>query len=408
MSKKENIIVGLDIGTTKICAIVGEMTTSGIDIIGIGTHPSKGLRKGVVVNIDNTVESIKSTIEEAELMSGREIKSVFAGIAGGHIKSMNSHGIVAVKGGEVEEADIKRAAEAAKAIAMPLDRRLIHVLPKYYIVDDQDGVRDPIGMSGVRLEAKIHIVTASVTSVENIVKSVNRVGLDVNDIVLEQLASSEAVMSQDEKELGVALVDIGGGTTDIAVFADGSIKYTAVLPIGGNYVTNDISVGLRTPAIVAEKTKMQYGCAYSPLISEDETIEVSSVGGRNPRKVSRHVLGDIIEPRVAEILSLAHREIIKSGYEDLLAAGVILTGGTSNIEGITELGEQVFNMPVRIGYPVDIGGIVDTINNPIYATAVGLVIYGSKHKPGLLFKKKEKNIVGKIIKSMKRWFDDFF
>ncbi len=408
MSKKENIIVGLDIGTTKICAIVGEMTTSGIDIIGIGTHPSKGLRKGVVVNIDNTVESIKSTIEEAELMSGREIKSVFAGIAGGHIKSMNSHGIVAVKGGEVEEADIKRAAEAAKAIAMPLDRRLIHVLPKYYIVDDQDGVRDPIGMSGVRLEAKIHIVTASVTSVENIVKSVNRVGLDVNDIVLEQLASSEAVMSQDEKELGVALVDIGGGTTDIAVFADGSIKYTAVLPIGGNYVTNDISVGLRTPAIVAEKTKMQYGCAYSPLISEDETIEVSSVGGRNPRKVSRHVLGDIIEPRVAEILSLAHREIIKSGYEDLLAAGVILTGGTSNIEGITELGEQVFNMPVRIGYPVDVGGIVDIINNPIYATAVGLVIYGSKNKSGVLFKKKEKNMVSKIIKSMKRWFDDFF
>lgn len=408
MAKRENIIVGLDIGTTKTCAIVGEMTTSGIDIIGIGTHPSKGLRKGVVVNIDNTVESIKNAIEEAELMSGREIKSVFAGIAGGHIKSMNSHGIVAVKGGEVDEADVKRAAEAAKAIAMPLDRRLIHVLPKYYIVDDQDGVKDPIGMSGVRLEAKIHMVTASVTSVENIVKSVNRVGLDINDIVLEQLASSEAVMSQDEKELGVALIDIGGGTTDIAVFADGSIKHTAVLPIGGNYVTNDISVGLRTPTVVAEKTKIEYGCAYTPLISQDETIEVSSVGGRNPRNVSRHVLGDIIEPRMAEILSLAHREIIKSGYEDLLAAGVVLTGGSSNIEGITELGEQVFNMPVRRGYPDDVGGIVDIINNPIYATGVGLVVYGSKNQSGVLFKKKEKNILGKITKGVKKWFDDFF
>ncbi len=408
MAKRENIIIGLDIGTTKTCAIVGEMTASGIDIIGIGTHPSKGLRKGVVVNIDNTVESIKSAIEEAELMSGHEIKSVFTGIAGGHIKSMNSHGIVAVKGGEVEETDVKRATDAAKAIAMPLDRRLIHVLPKYYIVDDQDGVKDPLGMSGVRLEAKIHIVTGAVTSVQNIVKSVNRVGLDVNDIVLEQLASSEAVMNQDEMELGVALVDMGGGTTDIAVFADGSIKHTAVLPIGGNYVTNDISVGLRTPDVVAEKIKIQYGCAYSPLISQDETIEVSSVGGRNPRKVSRQVLGDIIEPRVAEILSLAHREIIKSGYEDLLAAGVVLTGGTSNIEGITELGEQVFNMPVRRGYPVGVGGIVDIINNPIYATGVGLVIYGSKNQSGVLFKKKEKNILSKITKSMKKWFDDFF
>jgi len=408
MAKRENIIVGLDIGTTKTCAIVGEMTTSGMDIIGIGTHPSKGLRKGVVVNIDNTVESIKYAIEEAELMSGREIKSVFAGIAGGHITSMNSHGIVAVKGGEVDESDVKRAVEAAKAIAMPLDRRLIHSLPKYYIVDDQDGVKDPIGMSGVRLEAKIHMVTASVTSVENIVKSVNRVGLDVNDIVLEQLASSDAVMSQDEKELGVALVDIGGGTTDIAVFADGSIKHTTVLPIGGNYVTNDISVGLRTPSVVAERTKIQYGCAYTPLISQDETIEVSSVGGRNPRNVSRHVLGDIIEPRIAEILSLAHREIIKSGYEDLLAAGVVLTGGTSNIEGITELGEQVFNMPVRRGFPDDVGGIVDTINNPIYATGVGLVLYGSTNQSGVLFKKREKNIMGRITKSVKKWFDDFF
>ncbi len=408
MSKKGNIIVGLDIGTTKICAIVGEVTETGIDVIGIGTHPSRGLRKGVVVNIDSTVDSIKRAIEEAELMSGYEIKAVYTGIAGAHIKGMNSHGIVAVKSGEVEEIDVKRAIEAAKAIVVPLDREVVHVLPQYYVVDDQDGIREPIGMSGVRLEAKVHIVIGAVTSIQNIIKSVNRVGLDVNDIVLEPLASSRAVLSPDEKELGVGLIDIGGGTTDIAIFSEGCIRHTAVLPLGGNYVTNDIAVGLRTPAIEAEKIKIKYGCAYTPMIPQDETIEVSSVGGRGPRKVSRQVLGEIIEPRLEEILSLANREIVRSGYEDLLAAGIVLTGGTSILEGIAELGEQIFNMPVRRGSPSDIGGITDIVNSPIYATGVGLVVHGNNNQSGMLIRRNERNILRKIAKRVKRWFDDFF
>ncbi len=408
MAKKENIIVGLDVGTTKTCVIVGEITSEGIDIIGIGTHPSSGLQKGVVVNIDNTVESIKRAVEEAELMSECDIRSVFTGIAGSHIKGLNSYGIVAVKGGEVDEYDVKRALEAAKAIAIPLDRKVIHILPQYYIVDDQGGVRNPIGMSGVRLEAKVHIVTGSVTLVQNIIKSVNRVGLNVNDIILEPLASSDAVLSQDEKDLGVALIDIGGGTTDIAVFAEGSIQHTAVLPLGGNYITNDISVGLRTPVMEAEKIKIKYGCAYTPLIPQNEVIEVPSVGGRNPRSVSRQVLGEIIEPRVEEILGLAHREIVKSGYEDLLAAGVVLTGGTAIIDGIAELAQQVFNVPVRKGYPVGVGGITDVINSPMYTTGVGLVVYGSKNRADYAVKKSEKGIVNRLTKKVERWFNDFF
>ncbi|MCD6487072.1 MAG: cell division protein FtsA [Syntrophobacterales bacterium] len=408
MAKRENIIVGLDIGTTKICAIVGEITNAGIDIIGIGTHPSSGLRKGVVVNIDSTVDSIKRAVEEAELMSGCEIRSVFAGIAGSHIKGLNSYGIVAVKGGEVDEYDVKRALEAAKAVAIPLDRRIIHILPQYYIVDDQDGVKEPIGMSGVRLEAKVHVVTGAVTSIQNIIKSINRVGLDVSDIILEPLASSETILSQDEKELGVALVDIGGGTTDIAVFAEGSIKHTAVLALGGDYVTGDISVGLRTPVMEAEKIKIRYGCTYIPMIPQNEIIEVPSVGGRNPRTVSRQVLGEIIEPRLEEILGLAHREIVKSGYDDMLAAGVVLTGGTAILEGITELAEQIFNTPVRKGCPVGVGGITDIINSPMYATGVGLVVHGNKGSSDYAVKKSEKDILGRLIKKIKRWFNDFF
>lgn len=408
MAKRENIVVGLDVGTTKTCAIVGEVTNVGIDIIGIGTHPSIGLQKGVVVNIDSTVDSIKRAVEEAELMADCEIRSVYTGIAGSHIQGLNSYGIVAVKGGEVGEYDVKKALEAAKAIAIPLDRRVIHILPQYYMVDDQDGVRNPIGMSGVRLEAKVHVVTGSVTSVQNIIKSVNRVGLDVGDVILEPIASSEAVLSQDEKDLGVALIDVGGGTTDIAVFAEGSIQHTAVLPVGGNYVTNDISVGLRTPVLEAEKIKMKYGCTYTPLIPQNEVIEVPSVGGRAPRNVSRQVLGEIIEPRIEEILGLAHREIVKSGYDDLLAAGVVLTGGTAILEGITELAEQVFNMPVRKGTPVGVGGITDIVNSPMYATGVGLVMYGSAGRADYAIKKKEKKIVSKFAKKFERWFNDFF
>ena len=408
MGKKENIIVGLDIGTTKVCAIVGGVTDTGVDVIGIGSHPSEGLRKGVVVNIESTVNSIKGAVEEAELMSGYEITSVFTGIAGGHISGLNSHGIVAVKGREVDENDIKRSIEAAKAIAIPLDREILHLLPQHYIVDDQDGVRTPVGMSGVRLEAKVHIVTGAVTSAQNIIKSINRVGLDVNDIVLEQLASSEAVLSPDEKELGAAIVDIGGGTTDIAVFYEGSIKHTAVLSLGGSYLTGDIAVGLRTPTVEAEKIKIKYGCAYTPLIPKDEIIEVPSVGGREPRKVSRQILGEIIEPRMEEILNLVHREIVKSGYEDLLAAGVVLTGGTAILEGITELAEQIFNMPVRRGYPVNIGGLTDIVNSPMYATGVGLIIYGSKDHYRNVFKRSDGNIFNRVTRRMKRWFTEFF
>jgi len=408
MSKRGNMIVGLDIGTTKTCAIIGEVTDAGIDIVGIGTHPTQGLRKGVVVNIDNTVESIKGAVEEAELMSGSEISTVYTGIAGSHIESINSHGIVAVKGREVDADDVRRAIEAAKAIAIPLDREILHVLPQYFIVDDQDGVKDPIGMSGVRLEAKVHVVTCAMTSLQNIVKSVNRVGLDVNEVILEQIASSDAVLSQDEKELGVAIIDIGGGTTDIAVFAEGSIKYSAVLAVGGNYLTNDIAVGLRTPMNEAEKIKIKYGCAYTPHISPDDSIEVPSVGGRAPRKVMRQILGEIIEPRVEEILRLAHREIIKSGYEDLLAAGVVLTGGTAIIDGIVELGEQVFNMPIRQGCPIGIGGLTDIVNSPLYATGVGLILHGHRNGSAKVYRKSERSVFGRMFRKIKKWFVDFF
>jgi len=408
MAKRGNVVVGLDIGTTKTCAIVGEVTNTGIDIIGIGTHPTQGLRKGVVVNIDSTVESIKKAIEEAELMSGCEITSVYAGIAGSHIESLNSHGIVAVKGREVDGDDINRAVEAAKAIAIPLDREILHIIPQYFIVDSQDGVKDPLGMSGVRLEAKIHVVTGAVTSIQNVIKSVNRVGLDVNDVILEQLASSEAALSRDEKELGVALIDIGGGTTDIAVFSEGSIKHTAVLSLGGSYLTNDIAVGLRTPTNEAEKIKIKYGCAYTPLIPADDTIEVPSVGGRAPRRVLRQILGEIIEPRIEEILRLAHREIIKSGYEDLLAAGVVLTGGTAIIEGVVELAEQILNMPVRRGCPIGVGGLTDIVNSPLYATGVGMVVYGEKNKALHSYKKSEGSLLTKTWRRLKKWFVEFF
>src|SRR5512136_196649 len=377
--RKDNLIVGLDIGTTKICAVVGNLTEDGVDIVGIGTSPSHGLRKGVVINIDSTVASIKKAVEEAELMAGCEIKSVYAGIAGGHIKGFNSQGVIAIKNREVSPEDVKRVIEAAKAIAIPMDREVIHILPQEFIIDDQDGIREPLGMSGVRLEAKVHIVTGAAASAQNIVKSCNRAGLDVADIVLEQLASSEAVLSADEKELGVALVDIGGGTTDIAIFVDGAIKHTSVLSLGGNHLTNDIAVGLRTPMAEAEKIKQKYGCCLASIVGKDETIEVPSVGGRKPRVLSRQLLAEILEPRVEEIFTLVNREIVKSGFEDLIASGVVITGGTTILEGMAELAEQVFNLPVRRGLPQNIGGLTDVVNSPVYATGVGLVIYGSRH-----------------------------
>ena len=412
-TRKDNLIVGLDIGTTKICAIVGNVTEEGIDIVGIGTSPSRGLRKGVVINIESTVASIRKAVEEAELMAGCEIKSVYAGIAGGHIKGFNSQGIIAIKNREVSTEDVKRVIDAAKAIAIPMDREVIHILPQEFIIDDQDGIREPLGMSGVRLEARVHIVTGAVASAQNIIKSCNRANLDVADIVLEQLASSEAVLSAEEKELGVALIDIGGGTTDIAIFIDGAIKHTAVLALGGNQMTNDIAVGLRTPMAEAEKIKQKYGCCLSSLVGKDETIEVPSVGGRKPRVLSRQLLAEILEPRVQEIFDLVNREIIKSGFEDAIASGVVITGGSTILEGMPELAEQVFNLPVRRGVPSNIGGLIDVVNSPVYATGVGLVVYGSKNVstdpfPSRPLKGNDESLFRRVARRMKEWFGEFF
>lgn len=409
MSKRtENLIVGLDIGTTKICCIVGNMTEEGLDVVGIGTSPSKGLRKGVVINIESTVSAIQKAIREAELMAGCEIKSVFAGIAGGHIKGLNSQGVIAIKNREVTSEDLQRVIDAAKAIAIPMDREVMHILPQEFIIDDQDGIREPLGMSGVRLEAKVHIVTGAVASAQNIIKSCNRAGTDVADIVLEQLASSDAVLSSDEKELGVALVDIGGGTADIAIFSEGAIKHTSVLSIGGDHLTNDIAVGLRTPMGEAEKIKQSYGCCLTSMVGKDETIEVPSVGGRESRILSRQLLAEILEPRVEEIFSLVSREISKSGYGDLIASGIVITGGSAILPGMPELAEQVFNLPVRRGNPLDIGGLTDVVNSPIYATGVGLVKYGSMNTQAQNFKIGEKNVFERVSQRMKEWFSEFF
>lgn len=408
--KRDNLLVGLDIGTTKICAIVGNATEDGIEIVGIGTSPSRGLRKGVVINIESTVSAIRKAVEEAELMAGCEIKSVYAGIAGGHIRGFNSQGIIAIKNREVSSDDVKRVIDAAKAVAIPMDREVIHILPQEFIIDDQDGIREPLGMSGVRLEAKVHIVTGAVASAQNIIKACNRAGLDVADIVLEQLASSEAVLSADEKELGVALVDIGGGTTDIAIFVDGAIKHTSVLSLGGNNMTNDIAVGLRTPMAEAEKIKQKYGCCMASLVGKEETIEVPSVGGRKPRVLSRQLLSEILEPRVEEIFTLVNREIVKSGYEDMIASGVVITGGSTILEGMPELAEQVFNLPVRRGLPQNIGGLVDVVNTPAYATGVGLVVYGSKNQGIREFptSQTDDNLFRRVSRRMKEWFGEFF
>ena len=409
-ARRDNLIVGLDIGTTKICAIVGNVSDEGIEIVGIGSSPSTGLRKGVVINIESTVASIKKAIEEAELMAGCEIKSVYAGIAGGHIKGINSQGVIAIKNREVSQDDIKRVIDAAKAIAIPMDREVIHILPQEFIIDEQDGIREPLGMSGVRLEAKVHIVTGAVASAQNIVKSCNRAGLGVADIVLEQLASSESVLSADEKELGVCLVDIGGGTTDIAIFCDGAIKYTSVISLGGNQLTNDVAVGLRTPFAEAEKIKRNHGCCLAALVGKDEKIEVPSVGGRKPRELSRHVLCEILGPRVEELFSLVNREIIKSGLEDSIASGVVITGGSSILEGMPELAEQIFNLPVRRGLPQRIGGLTDVVNSPVYSTGVGLVVYGSRNVGPQEFPptKSEDSIFSTATRRMKSWFREFF
>ncbi len=375
------MIVGLDIGTSKVVAIVGAITPEGrLEVVGIGSHRSSGLKKGVVVNIESTVQSIQRAVEEAELMAGCQIHSVYAGIAGSHIRSLNSHGIVAIRDREVFAQDLERVIDAAQAVAIPADQKILHILPQEFLIDEQEGVKEPLGMSGVRLEAKVHLVTCAVNAAQNIEKCIRRCGLEVEDIILEQLASSYAVLTEDEKELGVCVVDIGGGTTDIAIFTDGAIRHTGVIPIAGDQVTNDIAMALRTPTPHAEEIKIKYACALAKLTGPDETIKVPSVGDRQPRDLSRQALAEVVEPRYDELFTLVQAELRRSGFEDLIAAGIVLTGGTSKMEGVIELAEEIFHMPVRLGAPQHVRGLSDIVNNPIYSTGVGLLLYAMKQQ----------------------------
>ncbi len=405
----KNLIVGLDIGTSKVVAIVGEIGADGqIEIIGIGSSRSRGLKKGVVVNIDSTVQSIQRAVEEAELMAGCEIHSVYAGIAGSHIRALNSHGIVAIRDSEVSAGDIDRVIDAARAVAIPADQKILHILPQEFVIDNQEGVKEPIGMSGVRLEAKVHIVTGSVSAAQNIVKCVRRCGLEVDDIILEQVASSYSVLTDDERDLGVCLVDIGGGTTDIAVFTDGAIHHTAVIPIAGDQVTNDIAVALRTPTQHAEDIKVRFACALTQLANPDETIEVPSVGDRPPRRLARQTLAEVVQPRYEELFSLIQAELRRSGFEDLIVAGVVLTGGSAKMEGAAELAEEIFHMPVRIGMPQHVSGLADVVRNPIYATGVGLLLFGRRQAVGGVPTNRVEGGVSGIWERMKNWFQGNF
>ncbi len=403
------MLVGLDIGTSKVVAIVGEINSEGeLDIVGIGSHRSNGLKKGVVVNIESTVQSIQRAIEEAELMAGCQIHSVYAGIAGSHIRSMNSHGIVAIRDREVTQLDVDRVIDAAQAVAIPADQKILHILPQEYVIDSQEGVKEPLGMSGVRLEAKVHLVTGAVNAAQNIEKCIQRCELEVEDIILEQLASSYAVLTEDEKELGVCLVDIGGGTTDIAIFTQGSIRHTGVIPIAGDQVTNDIAMAFRTPTMHAEEIKIKYACALAKLAGAEETIQVPSVGDRGPRSLSRQALAEVVEPRYDELFTLVLAEIRRSGYEDIIAAGVVLTGGTSKMEGVVELAEEIFHMPVRVGSPIGIHGLVDIVSNPIYSTGVGLLKYGLKQQEDSSARTSRDGNGATMLTRMKRWLQGNF
>jgi cell division protein FtsA len=405
----KNLIVGLDIGTSKVVAIVGEVLPDGtVEVVGLGSHPSRGLKKGVVVNIESTVQSIQRAVEEAELMAGCQIQSVYAGIAGGHIRSLNSHGIVAIKDHEVTAADVERVIDAARAVAIPADQKILHVLPQEFIIDGQEGIREPIGMSGVRLEARVHMVTGAVSAAQNIVKCVKRCGLDVDDVILQQLASSYAVLAEDEKELGVCLCDIGGGTTDIAVFTHGAIHHSAVIPIAGDQVTNDIAVALRTPTHHAEDLKIKYACALTQLANPNETIEVPSVGDRPPRRLERQTLAEVVEPRYEELFNLVQAELKRSGFESMIAAGVVLTGGGAKMEGAIELAEEVFNMPVRLGTPQNVSGLVDVVRNPIYATGVGLLLFGNQSIRAPVGRSSRLETTVNLWERMKSWFQGNF
>ena len=411
VSQSQNrIIVGLDIGTSKVVALVAEVDADGqIEIIGMGSHPSRGMKKGVVVNIESTVQSVQRAIEEAELMAGCQIDSVYVGIAGSHVRSLNSHGIVAIKDGEVIEADLERVLDAAQAVAIPADQKILHILPQEYVIDNQEGIREPLGMSGVRLEAKVHLVTCAVNAAQNIEKCIKRCGLSVDEVILEQVASSYSVLTDDERELGVCMVDIGGGTSDIAIFTEGSIRYTGVIPIAGDQVTNDIAMALRTPTQYAEEIKIKYACALTQLASADETIKVPSVGDRPPRDLSRQSLAEVVEPRYDELFTLVQAELRRSGFEDLIPAGIVLTGGTSKMEGVVELAEEIFHMPVRIGAPSRVKGLTDIVRNPIYSTAVGLLEYGAVHsrQSNARSRSAQSNCPGMFTK-MKDWIQSNF
>ncbi|UCF97631.1 MAG: cell division protein FtsA [Spirochaetaceae bacterium] len=408
----EDLIVGLDIGTTKVCVIIGEFNDSGqLEIIGVGTTPSRGLRRGVVINMETTVRSIAAAVEAAEMMSGREVDSVYTGIAGGHIEGINSRGVVAVtgRGREITREDVDRVIDAAKAIVIPMDREVLHVIPQEFVVDDQGGIKNPIGMIGVRLEAEVHIITGAVTSAQNIVKCVNRAGFKVNDIVLEPLASSKAVLTQDEKELGVLLIDLGGGTTDVLLHLEGAPYHTEVLSIGGDQVTGDVSIMLKTPLESAEKLKKEAGCCYEPLVQEDEEVHIPGVGGRPPRTIMRSELVEIIQPRMAEILGMIREQIDRKGYLNILGGGVVLTGGGSLLSGTAELATEIFNLPARIGYPVKVGGLVEEYYNPIYATGVGLVLAGAARRDvDYMDTSSSEKTFSSVWDRMRNWFKEFF
>jgi cell division protein FtsA len=408
----EELIVGLDIGTTKVCVIIGGFNDSGqLEITGVGTTPSRGLRRGVVINIETTVRSIAAAVEAAEMMSGREVISVYTGIAGGHIEGINSRGVVAVtgRGREITREDVDRVIDAAKAVVIPMDREVLHVIPQEFVVDDQGGIKNPIGMIGVRLEAEVHIITGAVTSAQNIVKCVNRAGFKVNDIVLEPLASSKAVLTQDEKELGVLLIDIGGGTTDVLLHLEGAPYHTEVLSVGGDQVTNDISIMLKTPLEAAEKLKVQAGCCYAPLVQEDEEVHIPGVGGRPPRTMMRSELVEIIQPRMAEILGMIREQIERKGYLNILGGGVVVTGGGSLLTGTAELATEIFNLPARTGYPVKLGGLVEEYYNPMYATGVGLVLSGAARRDvDYMDTSSSEKTFSSVWDRMRNWFKEFF
>jgi cell division protein FtsA len=401
----KKLLVGLDIGTSKIAAIVAEMRPEGgFEVIGMGSHPSRGLKKGVVVNIETTVSAIQRALEEAELMADCKITDVYTGIAGSHVRSFNSQGMVAVKDKEVAHADIERVVDTARAVQIPNDQQILHVLNQEFIIDGQEDVREPLGMSGVRLEVKVHIVTGAVSAAQNIVKCVRRCGLEVRDLILQPLASALAVVSEDEKDLGVALADIGGGTTDLVVFTHGAIRHTAVIPIAGDQITNDIAMALRTPTRDAEEIKERYGCALSQLADPQDMIEVPGLGDRGPRQLSRKTLAEVIEPRVEELYSLVQSELRRSGYEELLSSGVVITGGSSVMQGMVDLGEEIFHMPVRVGYPGYDGALTEYVRHPRYATGVGLLLSGMEQHRQKELARMNVNAFQQVLDRMKAWF----